>query len=128
MSVYTVSTTVSHRYYTRMRKSDIRFRIQMLADTLVFRGISLAPVSDYLEEAADNPNMTASDLADVAMKLHDLFPVEGTEEGQTCNRDGCQGEMELGPVDGCYCHLGHPPCGSCVTNPLTCSECYFEVE
>jgi hypothetical protein len=127
MSIYTVSTTVSHRYYAKMRKSDIRYRIQMLADTLVFRGISLAPVSDYLEEAADNPNMTASDLADVAMKLHDLFPVEGVEESQPCNRDGCPGTMEWPYPENCSCHI-NPPCASCTNRLLTCSECYFEVE
>jgi len=80
MAVYTTVSTVSHGYYMRKRKNDIRFRIDMLAESLELKGISLDPVSDDLERVRDNPNLTAFDLASVAMKLHELFPSEGTEE------------------------------------------------
>ena len=64
----------------RKRKNDIRFRIDMLAESLELKGISLDPVSDDLERVRDNPNLTAFDLASIAMRLHDLFPAEGTKE------------------------------------------------
>lgn len=46
----------------------------------------------------------------------------GTEEDNTCNRDGCQGKMEFPEVENCSCHIA-PPCSACVDNPLTCNEC-----
>ncbi len=46
----------------------------------------------------------------------------GVEEGATCGRDGCEGEMVFEPVMDCACHIA-PPCGACVENPLTCSSC-----
>ncbi len=51
----------------------------------------------------------------------------GEEEGATCNRDGCGGTMIVPEVEGCYCHIS-PPCGACVNNPLTCDECWAEME
>ena len=46
----------------------------------------------------------------------------GTDEGDVCNRDGCEGEMWLPPVLDCSCHVS-PPCNRCVTNAVVCKEC-----
>lgn len=32
-----------------------------------------------------------------------------------------------GPVRGCTCHMGHPPCGACVDAPLACATCHETV-
>lgn len=47
---------------------------------------------------------------------------EGTEEGDVCNRDGCQGTMGYPEVEGCTCHIS-PPCGKCTENRLVCNVC-----
>lgn len=46
----------------------------------------------------------------------------GTEEGDVCNRDGCEGILEYGKVRGCTCFIS-PPCFKCVENPLICETC-----
>ena len=48
----------------------------------------------------------------------------GMEEGETCGRDGCEGEIRLTyePEGGCSCHIS-PPCGYCVTPREECNEC-----
>lgn len=51
---------------------------------------------------------------------------EGKEEGNTCNRDGCTGEMEYKKDGVCSCHI-NPPCSACVDSILTCNECGFEI-
>lgn len=52
---------------------------------------------------------------------------EGTEEGETCNRDGCVGVIAIKPSEHCSCHIS-PPCNQCVTAPLYCPECGWEYE
>ena len=52
---------------------------------------------------------------------------EGTEEGDVCGRDGCDGVMDWKPAENCSCHVS-PPCSACVDAPLWCPECGFEVE
>lgn len=42
----------------------------------------------------------------------------GTEEGATCNRDGCDGTMRLRNGN-CSCHISSP----CGQHWLECSEC-----
>lgn len=51
----------------------------------------------------------------------------GIEEGEVCNRNGCEGIMYIPPVRGCICHLGHPPCQACVDNNIICSKCGHEL-
>lgn len=46
----------------------------------------------------------------------------GFAEGDTCNRDGCEGVMWLPPVKDCSCHIS-PPCSQCVDNQPICNEC-----
>lgn len=53
--------------------------------------------------------------------------VFGTEEGELCNRDGCQGRIELPKVENCSCHIS-PPCGACWSNQFTCSVCGWSEE
>lgn len=53
--------------------------------------------------------------------------MEGTCEGDICNRDGCGGVLGYPPVQGCSCHI-NPPCSACVDNPLTCPVCGWEAE
>lgn len=48
------------------------------------------------------------------------------EEGDPCPL--CQrAHMEFPEVVGCTCHLGHPPCSACTSNPLTCPRCGWEL-
>ena len=51
----------------------------------------------------------------------------GIEEGNTCNRDGCQGTMVFEREGACGCHI-NPPCQNCVDAPLVCDECGTELE
>ena len=51
----------------------------------------------------------------------------GTEEGSKCNREGCNGIIELPLVEECYCHIS-PPCNACIENKLQCTECGWENE
>lgn len=53
-------------------------------------------------------------------------PKIGLEEDDACNRDGCDGVMELGDVEDCLCHLS-PPCQACMTTPFKCNKCGEEV-
>lgn len=48
----------------------------------------------------------------------------GKEQGDMCNRDGCDGQMQEHDRDGCCsCHIS-PPCGWCVHGPeIRCNEC-----
>lgn len=46
----------------------------------------------------------------------------GFEEGDVCNRNGCDGIMEIRPVENCSCHVS-PPCTNCVENNPICNKC-----
>ena len=46
----------------------------------------------------------------------------GVMEGQTCNRDGCQGTMALEPLHGCTC-FQNAPCSACMGRNIVCNEC-----
>ena len=48
--------------------------------------------------------------------------VLGLEEGEICNRDGCQGIMTYVKEGSCSCHI-NPPCSVCTDARLQCSEC-----
>lgn len=55
----------------------------------------------------------------------------GMEEGEKCNREGCEGIIEFKKGDGgCYCNAtSMPPCSYCERNPdLVCSSCGEEIE
>lgn len=49
----------------------------------------------------------------------------GNQEGDRCNRDGCEGRMGYEPVGNCSCHIS-PPCAACEHNPLVCLSCGAE--
>jgi hypothetical protein len=51
----------------------------------------------------------------------------GSQEGDRCNRDGCDGRMEWKKPADCSCHLA-PPCAACEAAPLICSECKTEFD
>jgi hypothetical protein len=46
----------------------------------------------------------------------------GLWECERCNRNGCDGVIELEPVVDCACHL-YPPCNACVEQVARCPEC-----
>lgn len=46
----------------------------------------------------------------------------GFEEGAICRRDGCQGVIEIEPVENCSCHIS-PPCSACTAPRAFCPEC-----
>ena len=52
---------------------------------------------------------------------------EGTEEGDKCNIDGCDGILEFPKVENCYCHIS-PPCSNCVENKLEYNKCFRIIE
>jgi len=47
---------------------------------------------------------------------------EGCAEGETCNRDGCQGTMVLEPPYNCTC-FQNAPCSACMGRNVVCDEC-----
>lgn len=49
----------------------------------------------------------------------------GYAEGETCNRDGCDGVIEIHPSDNCSCHIS-PPCSACTAPRNFCPECGWE--
>ena len=46
----------------------------------------------------------------------------GYEEGATCNREGCNGVIELEPVNGCSCHIS-APCWEHESADMRCPAC-----
>ena len=52
----------------------------------------------------------------------------GYIEGETCNRFRCDGVIEERPLEGCTCHLGHPPCGTCTTPRGYCVKCDWDAK
>lgn len=56
------------------------------------------------------------------------FDEEGNEEGDCCNRNGCEGIMELVYDGPCICNVVCPPCPRCENGGrIECSECGFIV-
>lgn len=54
----------------------------------------------------------------------------GTEEGDTCHRDGCQGVLELAydeSLGGCSCFID-PPCSRCTSSYVSCPVCHWREE
>lgn len=51
--------------------------------------------------------------------------IEGVEEGDVCNRNGCQGVLEAREKGGCSCHI-NPPCSSCTEAREYCPECGWD--
>lgn len=43
-------------------------------------------------------------------------------EGDVCNRDGCEGRIEIAKVENCSCHIS-PPCYACTEPRGYCQEC-----
>jgi hypothetical protein len=52
----------------------------------------------------------------------------GEEEGDECNRKGCEGVLEYQKVENCCCHMGNPPCSACTDVLLECPKCYWNEE
>lgn len=46
-------------------------------------------------------------------------------EGDTCNRNGCQGVIDMYPSENCSCHL-NAPCSACTAPRNFCPECDWE--
>lgn len=78
MSVFSVRTTVTHRYYAKRRKSEIVRRIRDLRAMLKQAGTWVAPALDAKLALTDAElvKQSASDLAWLAIRLHTYFPEE----------------------------------------------------
>lgn len=76
-------------------------------------------------ETAEKLRALAKLLEEHANQLR-LGPV-GMEEGDVCNRNGCEGTLKYPPVKNCTCFIS-PPCSQCTDNALTCTECGWEME
>ena len=51
----------------------------------------------------------------------------GTEEGNVCGRDGCDGILVMTREGECRCHIS-PPCSSCVNMKPACPKCHWVQE
>ena len=51
--------------------------------------------------------------------------MNGIEHGDTCNRDGCGGIIEVSPIENCSCHIT-APCSGCSDQVLYCPECGWD--
>lgn len=49
----------------------------------------------------------------------------GYVDGEKCNRKGCEGTIELHPVENCSCHIS-PPCSGCTSPRAFCPVCDWE--
>lgn len=77
-------------------------------------------------EAIQQLQHAVDELRDLVLAMTVPTPV-GRKEGETCNRDGCVGTMELDPPVNCSCHID-PPCSACVDPTFTCTECSVTVD
>ncbi|KQI68727.1 hypothetical protein AN189_07460 [Loktanella sp. 3ANDIMAR09] len=48
----------------------------------------------------------------------------GTEEGERCNRQGCDGTMVFEDVEGCSCHI-NAPCHGHENQQIICDGCGY---
>ncbi len=46
----------------------------------------------------------------------------GMSEGEVCNRNECQGTIELEDGEDCACHIS-PPCHYCLDRRFVCTAC-----
>ncbi len=51
----------------------------------------------------------------------------GSQEGDTCNRNGCEGKIYLPKIVNCSCHIS-APCSACTDTVLKCDTCDLECE
>lgn len=49
----------------------------------------------------------------------------GYEQGERCNRDGCDGVIEEHALEGCSCHI-NPPCSACTADRCYCPKCDWQ--
>ena len=49
----------------------------------------------------------------------------GYGEGDKCNRDGCDGVIELNNKEICSCHID-PPCSACLNTNKICHKCGWD--
>lgn len=54
----------------------------------------------------------------------ELLPL-GHNEGEKCNRDGCNGILRIPRVRNCTCFIS-PPCSACISCVPTCQKCGWE--
>lgn len=86
---------------------------------------------------AEGQGMIASfTVAPPAMRGRPADPVVGADEGEQCLRLDGRGKTCLGFIwyepdallGSCVCHMGHPPCGYCVSTDSECSDCGWRNE
>lgn len=49
----------------------------------------------------------------------------GYADGDTCNRNGCDGIIVFNEPEGCSCHIS-PPCSACENAGSSCPKCGWE--
>lgn len=82
------------------------------------------PLIDAIAEKLNGLNYYRS----TGIKLVRNYGTLGTEEGDVCNRDKCQGIIvEEDTESSCSCHL-NAPCSYCTTDRHFCPECGWEGE
>jgi len=60
------------------------------------------------------------------MRMMESFMEEvGFTEGEKCNREGCDGIIDIHPSENCSCHIS-PPCYSCTSPRAFCPVCGLE--
>lgn len=76
---------------------------------------------DHLKSWTGRWNKTKAAEAEVIVQKLGT-PPWGENEGDPCNRDGCDGVMVFEEVEGCTCHVS-PPCAICTSARLLCDTC-----
>lgn len=74
--------------------------------------------------------MSIPAVYDYAAIARALSPQIGTEEGDRCGRDGCNGVIEFAYDErkgGCSCHIS-PPCNYCTSSYEHCPICHWDVQ
>ena len=49
----------------------------------------------------------------------------GDDDGEKCNRNGCDGIIETREAENCSCHI-NPPCSACTSPRNYCDKCGWE--
>lgn len=85
---------------------------------------------EIIQGYADTQNITVTELHPETKTISEInvayiCPTIGKEEGDICNRDGCEGEIEI-YQETCYCNAGNAPCLACENAHPYCPECGWD--
>ena len=100
--------------------AEIEFLIEgraLLQQALEYAGPGVTPKIEAALEAQ------AAQV--VELEEEQAESAEGSEDGTRCNRNGCEGIIEVVKPENCSCHV-NPPCDACVDAKAGCAVCGWE--